>query len=641
MRLSRRPSLWVYTACAVAVVAGLVWVTWQALGLESRERAARDAADRQESMRLALWRMDSALSPIIAQEAARPYFQYRAFYPADRAYTRMWEPVETGEVLVASPLLSGPGQFILLHFELAPDGTLTSPQAPTGDMRIQAETGAVSPAQIAGAEGRLGELSRVLGRGRDLALKDRLAGAAGDLDAQAPPPIASLSSEKEGLAKSEAEYRSRKQTADSARNVQQQAFGLSQSEDQAKPEARADNRRDELARSLSAPGAPAFRDAESGEQLGMFDMSASGAPSSKAAPIVGQGPLEPLWISGGPGEGPYLLFVRRVTLGGAEFVQGFWMDWPALRDWLISLIPDILPGAEVRPIYSESGQTAQMLAAIPAFLSASAPAPISVGLLTPTRAALAMTWGAGLAALIAVGIVLRKSIDLAERRGQFVSAVTHELRTPLTTFCLYTQMLADGMVQTESARADYLGTLKRESRRLARIVENVLEYARLGQRARGAAAAQTVEDLIAAVAPALSEQASRSGMDLVIDHAPAAGSSTPADTATVERILTNLVENSTKYATGAADRRLHLDFTRRAQSIEIRYRDHGPGIPRSEEGRVFQPFHRAERDADGPTPGLGLGLALSRGLARELGGDLRLIHEKGEGAEFLLILPVS
>src|SRR5690606_23556726 len=86
-----------------------------------------------------------------------------------------------------------------------------------------------------------------------------------------------------------------------------------------------------------------------------------------------------------------------------------------------------------------------------------------------------------LVAVGAIGLVLRASMDLSDRRGRFVSAVTHELRTPLTTFCLYTEMLADGVVAREEARREYLSTLKDESRRLARIVENVLAYARLGE----------------------------------------------------------------------------------------------------------------------------------------------------------------
>ena len=70
-------------------------------------------------------------------------------------------------------------------------------------------------------------------------------------------------------------------------------------------------------------------------------------------------------------------------------------------------------------------------------------------------------------------------VALSERRGAFVSAVTHELRTPLTTFRMYAEMLAEGMVPSPEARQKYLETLRREADRLAHLVENVLQYARL------------------------------------------------------------------------------------------------------------------------------------------------------------------
>jgi len=641
--LARRPSFWLYSACVAAVIAGLAWLTWQAARLESREHQAREAAAIQESVRLALWRMDSALAPIIAQEAARPYFHYRAFYPEERAYSRMWEPLQAGERLAPSPLLAGPGPLILLHFEVAPSGEVSSPQAPSADWQLLGQL----PPETAAAEARLTELARFLGGRGGVGLVDALV----TRDDAAPGAHLALG---QNLAENQAaqekamlDYGFRKQSADATRNLQQeqnrQTFSSGGYE-----AADSDLTASELAR---APGPPG-RDSQTASPVQELDGSSAMAQSRERsdsgrdnggppAPMpIEQGPLVPVWVTGAPGQGPYLLFIRRISLGGAEHLQGIWMDWPAMRVWLLGLASDLLPGAILRPVYSDSEQTAERLAGVPAILLADTSSPHGVPLLTATRSALALTWAAVLAAIAAVGIVLRKSIELAERRGQFVSAVTHELRTPLTTFCLYTQMLADGMVQTDAARADYLGTLKRESLRLARIVENVLDFARLGQRARPRAVAQTVEELLAALVPALSEQARRAGMDLVIDHGQASGIATTADAATLERILTNLVENSTKYAADATDRRLHLTLARRGPWLEVRYRDHGPGIPRAEESRVFQPFHRAARDAEGPTAGLGLGLALSRGLARELGGDLRLLHDAGEGAEFLLLLPV-
>src|SRR5512136_1147896 len=80
--MSRTKRIWcVFAACVAAVAAALGWVTLASLRLEQRESEARADAQRQESLRLALWRMDSLLAPLVAQEAARPYSQYSGFLP--------------------------------------------------------------------------------------------------------------------------------------------------------------------------------------------------------------------------------------------------------------------------------------------------------------------------------------------------------------------------------------------------------------------------------------------------------------------------------------------------------------------------------------------------------------------------------
>ena len=82
MRMRRRLMIGIYIVCALAVIEGLGWVTWRTVRLEREGRA-------ETAVRLALWRMDSALTPVIAQEASRPYFHYLPFYPFERAYTEL------------------------------------------------------------------------------------------------------------------------------------------------------------------------------------------------------------------------------------------------------------------------------------------------------------------------------------------------------------------------------------------------------------------------------------------------------------------------------------------------------------------------------------------------------------------------
>jgi hypothetical protein len=89
-----RRSWWlVYGACVAVVLSAHVWVTVTVLALERSEHQARSDATHQEALRLALWRMDSWLAPLLAREASRPYFDYEPFYPQERAYTTLLYPI--------------------------------------------------------------------------------------------------------------------------------------------------------------------------------------------------------------------------------------------------------------------------------------------------------------------------------------------------------------------------------------------------------------------------------------------------------------------------------------------------------------------------------------------------------------------
>ena len=153
-----RPRRWwwvVYGACAVVVMLGLVWVTVTVVRLERAELRARTDAAHQEALRLALWRLDSWLAPLLASEAARPYFDYQPFFPQQRAYTAVLDPIEPGEVLTASPLLSFESEYFFLHYQMAPDGGLTSPQSPRGEYRDLAAETYLSEAQLIANSERL------------------------------------------------------------------------------------------------------------------------------------------------------------------------------------------------------------------------------------------------------------------------------------------------------------------------------------------------------------------------------------------------------------------------------------------------------------------------------------------------------
>jgi len=245
----------------------------------------------------------------------------------------------------------------------------------------------------------------------------------------------------------------------------------------------------------------------------------------------------------------------------------------------------------------------------------------------------------------AVAVTLRASIAFAMRRARFASAVTHELRTPLTTFRMYSEMLADGMVSDPDQRQTYLETLRDESGRLSMIVENVLAYARLEEgRSPARSVATTAAKVLDEVVPALRRRAETADLELRLECDVDETTPMRVDVEAVGQILFNLVDNACKYAADASERIVHLDVRSRDGQLVLGVRDHGPGVPGAVATTIFDAFDRGTRNDGDPTPGVGLGLALARGLARDMGGDLQLIRPatNGEatGAHFELALPL-
>jgi signal transduction histidine kinase len=613
----------VFIACLAVVLAALGWASYQVLRLDRLESEARVQAVREENVRLALWRMETALAPLVAQESARPYFEYSAFYPAERAYTRMFNRLTKADVLLPSPLLVQPSPHVLIHFQIGPDGAVTSPQVPDADMRRTAESGYTDSAAIDAAAARLADLQSHVAPAR--------------LTAMLPPPEERPPTQVQ-LAQAQAA-----QAVEMPAQTEQPPQGKVQAfRNEKEYQARAQTQAVNLAANIDNAAQNFVRQNYLGQ-----------SPVAE----VREGVMKPVWL------GDALMLARRVSVGGREYVQGAWLDWPAVRKWLLESVKDLVPQAELVPAsaqparhgpplsalertlasfsrssYAPPEDPGRLLAAVPVRLVPGAvPAP-SVAWPSPLLLSLIVAWICVLVAGAAVAALLWGTVALSERRAAFVSAVTHELRTPLTTFRMYSEMLAGGMVTDEAKRLRYLDTLRRESERLVHLVENVLSYARLERgRARGRTETVRLADLAGRIGPRLAERAEQAGFQFVIENS--ADATVRADPSAVEQILFNLVDNACKYAAGAADNRIHLVAEAAGGRAVLKVCDHGPGISARDARRLFRPFSKSARDAANSAPGVGLGLALSRRLAREMGGDLTLIARPGDGACFALSLP--
>jgi signal transduction histidine kinase len=466
---------------------------------------------------------------------------------------------------------------VRLHFQYGPDGRLSSPQVPAGNMRDLAENRYLSPDAIERAARRLAALAAIVKR-------EHLAVALA-----ADDPVAQ------------------------AQANQTLAYGaISQSR----------SSQEFVMRSRSS-------------KIAQNAVPAEAQPLAQRS-TVSQGPLEGVWV------GTALLLARRVRVKEGVFLQGCWLDWDVIRGELLDRAADLVPGASLEPVSGqvESNPT-RMLASLPARLVPGTVLEEPDLPWSPVRLSLLIAWVClGLAAA-AVALVLHGALTLSDRRGTFVSAVTHELRTPLTTFRLYTEMLDEGMVTSQESQRSYLKTIRAEADRLGHLVENVLSFARL-ERGRATLGREVTapESLLAGLAPRLELRARQAGMDLVVGPV-GLQANVCVDISVVDQILTNLVDNAVKYAGGATDRRIHLDVAPAGKWLAISVRDHGPGLDQRVVRRLFRPFSKSAHDAAQSAPGVGLGLALCRRLARSMGGDLRLAENSSTGATFTVTIPVA
>ncbi len=341
-----------------------------------------------------------------------------------------------------------------------------------------------------------------------------------------------------------------------------------------------------------------------------------------------------------------LQFARRIQGPSGASHESYRIEWEELSGLLRAEIVDLFPTAQLEPIEAElpppaDADRALRLAAAPVRLVVPPPRPAEQ---LPRGYAwtLAGAWAALLFALAAGALALRASHTWGDRHRRFTHAVTHELRTPLTTFRLYSEMLARGMVPAAS-QGEYLATLERESGRLARLVDNVLRYARLEDGKRGAPlTALCVSELLERCAPELARNCAAHGARLELDERVDGGARVVTDAEAVLQILSNLVENACKYgrAEGEGASAVTLRVAQSDGQLTLEVLDEGPGVPAVLARAIFEPFERGGRDSSDPAHGVGLGLALARALARELGGTLTL-EPAERGATFRLTLPLA
>ncbi len=237
-----------------------------------------------------------------------------------------------------------------------------------------------------------------------------------------------------------------------------------------------------------------------------------------------------------------------------------------------------------------------------------------------------------------------RSRRLAARQMEFVAGVSHELRTPVAVICSAGENLADGVVADVRQVRRYGATIRDEGRRLADMVEQVLEFAGTYASRRPLRLERLDPSrLLDEVLEAEGRRAEAAGFTLEkrVDRALPA---VLADAGALRRALRNLLDNAQKYSgpsrwIGVSVAAAHLSGKR--PGVRFSVEDRGLGIDPRERGRIFEPFYRGRSALDGSAHGFGLGLSLVRSIVRAHGGAVEVSPGREKGSVFSIVLPAE
>jgi two-component system phosphate regulon sensor histidine kinase PhoR len=240
-------------------------------------------------------------------------------------------------------------------------------------------------------------------------------------------------------------------------------------------------------------------------------------------------------------------------------------------------------------------------------------------------------------------VAVRTEKQASALKSDFIANVSHELKTPLSLIRMFGEMLATGRTKGPDSAKEYAQIITRESERLSRLIDNVLDFARIE---RGKAAyAFAIGDLGEVLSRALDVYRYRVEREHMALDVHIADDLPPVriDESAMTLVVMNLVDNALKYA--ADGKELAISVTAEGGRVKLAVRDRGPGIPEDERERIFDRFYRG-RDVRGrPVRGSGIGLSLVEHIARAHGGSVEVESHSApdpqHGSTFTVWLPIA
>ncbi len=245
-----------------------------------------------------------------------------------------------------------------------------------------------------------------------------------------------------------------------------------------------------------------------------------------------------------------------------------------------------------------------------------------------------------LGGLLVLGAAIRRERRLNALKSEFISNVSHELKTPLSIISMFGEMLAQGRTKSPAQAHEYAEIIWRESVRLGRLIDNVLDFAKIE---RGADMYEFEDEVdLGEVVERAIELSGRRVAAAEMTLASTLQEDLPPvrlDANAFTVAVLNLIDNAVKYA--ADGKKILVDLARKDDRLVLAVRDWGPGIAPDEHSQIFERFYRARAIRLKPIRGSGIGLALVQHIARAHGGDVAVESRPGEGCTFSIWLPIG
>lgn len=225
-----------------------------------------------------------------------------------------------------------------------------------------------------------------------------------------------------------------------------------------------------------------------------------------------------------------------------------------------------------------------------------------------------------------------RALRLARQQVSFVGQVSHEFKTPLTNITLYSEMLKEQLEEEPQPITTYLDVITSESKRLTRLVQNVLNFNKPAKlNIKPVNLTQLIQQIYSTFKPVLASKSLQ--LNLILDQEEPCVLNTDEDS--IMQIINNFLSNAEKYA--ASGNKVDLILNKNNQQIIITVRDYGNGIPNYFLKQIFKPFYRIKSSITEGVSGTGIGLTIASQLAEQLHGSIKVIN-CNPGIAFSLVL---